>query len=530
MTVASIEQSRANSARPGTDANAAGDPAGLFALLMATLGMPFQMGSNTNGQGETLASPAGSQTTAGDAPSVTGAAEPSGDAPLPNAPAANLPVLNMAPILAGQQPSQTPVNSEHPAPIDFENLLAAAGSAAPNPMPESPPANAAVTASTPKTPGIDTNGPTIAASTLSAPEAIPAAPAFVPTPVNDAHASAPTTGHPITNNPRDIVEREPSESRASPIDTTSLVAANDTDSTDRAPAPTAAERPASSAEPPRPPVLSQPDIAKTVPVPPAPSRNQTMTADRTGDSGSERLTGSRDSAAATVELPSIAVAAIEPTPSSETGPKHADTSGGIAEIALTAPANPVPNGGGLGVEKKDDGIDPIGTRSTDVPAPPRPMAGFEATPLRPETAATPAALVERTALQHVGAHITRAIAEGMDRLTLHLVPAELGRIDITLDVRDDGQVKTTVRADNPTTLDLLQRDSRNLERALESAGLRAESGSLNFSLRNDGRQNQPFSPFQPDETSDGVAVEDGIAALPVSPARSAARGLVDLTI
>jgi flagellar hook-length control protein FliK len=156
------------------------------------------------------------------------------------------------------------------------------------------------------------------------------------------------------------------------------------------------------------------------------------------------------------------------------------------------------------------------------------MAGFEATPPHPETAATPAA--ERTALQHVGAHITRAIAEGMDRLTLHLVPAELGRIDITLDVREDGQVKTTVRADNPTTLDLLQRDSRNLERALESAGLRAEAGSLNFSLRNDGRQNQPFSPFQHDETNDGVAVEDGIAVLPASPVRSAARGLVDLTI
>jgi hypothetical protein len=535
MTVASIEQSRTTSARPGTEPNAAGDPAGLFALLMATLGMPFQMGGNPNGQGEILAPTAGPQTNAGDTPTVTGAAEPSGNAPLPNAPAANLPVLNTAPILADQQPSQTPVDIEHPAQTDFANLLATSGSAVPNPIPTFLPTDATVTPSTPKIPSTETNGMTATSTTISTlevmaatPETAPAVSASVPAPMNDARSSAPTTAQPVTNNPRDIVEREPTESFTSRIGAVRIDAANNTDSADRTPTPKAAERPASSAEPPRSPLLSQTEIVKTTPVAPAPSRSQVMAADRASDSGSERLAGSRDSSAATVELPSIAVTAIESTSSPGTSAKHGDTFGSIAEAAVAAPANPVLNDGALAIEKRDDGIDPIGTRSADIPAAPRPMAGFEATPPHPETAATPAA--ERTALQHVGAHITRAIAEGMDRLTLHLVPAELGRIDITLDVREDGQVKTTVRADNPTTLDLLQRDSRNLERALESAGLRAEAGSLNFSLRNDGRQNQPFSPFQHDETNDGVAVEDGIAVLPASPVRSAARGLVDLTI
>lgn len=507
MTVASIEQSRATSARSGTDANAAGDPAGLFALLMATLGMPFQMGGNANG----LASLAGPQATAGDAPAVAG---PDGDALLPNAPAANLPGLNATPILAGQQPVHAEVDSERPAQTDFTNLLASSGPAVP--------ANSAAMASEPEISGTDTNDPTTAASTISTLEAPPAAPAFVPATLNDAHASALTAAHPITNNPSDAVEKERSESRLSRI-----VAANDADRVDRAPAPTTAAPLASSAEPPRSPALSQIEVAKTAPALLVPSRNQTIATDHTGASGSERPTGTRDASAASVELPSIAVAGIGTTTSSESNSEHSTTFGKNMEIIAAAPALPIAVDDTFDIAETSDQADLAGPRSIDLPATSRPVAGFEATPLRPET---PAPIAERTPLQHVGAHITRAIVAGTDRLILQLVPAELGRIDIALDVRDDGQVRATVRADNPTTLDLLQRDSRNLERALESAGLRAESGSLSFSLRSDGRQNQAFSPFQNGEANDGAAAEDGIAALPVSPARSAARGLVDLTI
>jgi flagellar hook-length control protein FliK len=43
-----------------------------------------------------------------------------------------------------------------------------------------------------------------------------------------------------------------------------------------------------------------------------------------------------------------------------------------------------------------------------------------------------------------------------------------------------------VVVDRPATLDLLQRDARNLERILQDAGLQTDSGSLSFSLRNSG--------------------------------------------
>ena len=58
-----------------------------------------------------------------------------------------------------------------------------------------------------------------------------------------------------------------------------------------------------------------------------------------------------------------------------------------------------------------------------------------------------------------------------------------------LDVAPDGRVHAVIAADKPETLDLLQRDARALERALNDAGLRADSGSLSFNLRG---QNQHF--------------------------------------
>jgi flagellar hook-length control protein FliK len=70
---------------------------------------------------------------------------------------------------------------------------------------------------------------------------------------------------------------------------------------------------------------------------------------------------------------------------------------------------------------------------------------------------------------------------------VQLHPADLGKITVKLDMSSDGKVQGTVTADNPKTLDMLQKDSRSLERALQDAGLRADSGSLQFNLGNQGQ-------------------------------------------
>lgn len=73
--------------------------------------------------------------------------------------------------------------------------------------------------------------------------------------------------------------------------------------------------------------------------------------------------------------------------------------------------------------------------------------------------------------------------DGSNQFQIRLDPPELGRIDVKLDVDKSGQVNTHLTVDRPETLDLLQRDARGLERALQQAGLKTGNGGLEFSLR-----------------------------------------------
>jgi flagellar hook-length control protein FliK len=98
--------------------------------------------------------------------------------------------------------------------------------------------------------------------------------------------------------------------------------------------------------------------------------------------------------------------------------------------------------------------------------------------------------VETAAGIQIAIHISRAVQDGIDRFSVRLNPPELGRVDIKLEVAHDGRAIAVVSADRQETLDLLQRDARGLERALQEAGLKADSGSLNFSLRQDGREGE----------------------------------------
>ena len=93
-------------------------------------------------------------------------------------------------------------------------------------------------------------------------------------------------------------------------------------------------------------------------------------------------------------------------------------------------------------------------------------------------------------LGQVSVHVARAAADGADRIEIRLSPASLGQVDVELEMAPDGRVDAVVRVERPETLELLQRDARQLVRALQDAGLQADSGSLSFHLRGD-EQRQP---------------------------------------
>jgi flagellar hook-length control protein FliK len=84
--------------------------------------------------------------------------------------------------------------------------------------------------------------------------------------------------------------------------------------------------------------------------------------------------------------------------------------------------------------------------------------------------------------------INRALKNGLNSISVKLDPAHLGRVDVRLDVHHDGTTSIAVIADRQETLDMLQRDSRMLERSLHEMGLSMERNSLSFDLRGGNQQ------------------------------------------
>ncbi len=88
-----------------------------------------------------------------------------------------------------------------------------------------------------------------------------------------------------------------------------------------------------------------------------------------------------------------------------------------------------------------------------------------------------------SAAEQVSVRITRAIQAGNDKISIRLNPAELGRVEVKMELAHDGRMTAVVTADNKDTLDLLKRDASQLQKALEEGGLDLDSGNLAFNLR-----------------------------------------------
>ncbi|MFT7569620.1 MAG: flagellar hook-length control protein FliK [Paracoccaceae bacterium] len=96
------------------------------------------------------------------------------------------------------------------------------------------------------------------------------------------------------------------------------------------------------------------------------------------------------------------------------------------------------------------------------------------------------AVTAQPAVEQIAMQITRAADQNIDRMTVHLKPAELGKVTIDLEVGPDNRLLAVISAERSETLDLLQRDSKSLEKALNDAGIKTDSGSLEFNLKGEG--------------------------------------------
>jgi flagellar hook-length control protein FliK len=133
----------------------------------------------------------------------------------------------------------------------------------------------------------------------------------------------------------------------------------------------------------------------------------------------------------------------------------------------------------------------------------------------------------------IAVEIVSKLREGIRRFDIRLDPPELGRVDVRLEMDRGGNVTTKLTVDRPETLELMQREARGLERALQQAGLKTDAGGLEFSLRQHAEQEaERHRAFQEVRPANFADEEEHPAPLIVDGYKAAAyaRGGVDIRI
>ncbi|TAD91572.1 MAG: hypothetical protein EAZ99_02690 [Alphaproteobacteria bacterium] len=134
-------------------------------------------------------------------------------------------------------------------------------------------------------------------------------------------------------------------------------------------------------------------------------------------------------------------------------------------------------------------------------------------------------------IDQVATGVFRAATEGTGKVQIALTPQNLGRVEVDLEIREGGHVVATVTAERPETLDLLRRDAHALERALSDAGLKTDSGSLQFGLKGQQREDDLPQQRRGGRNGGGLAADGDDDAMPVRQQRyGGALGGVDVTI
>uniref|UniRef100_UPI0025FA8762 flagellar hook-length control protein FliK n=1 Tax=Brevundimonas sp. TaxID=1871086 RepID=UPI0025FA8762 len=165
--------------------------------------------------------------------------------------------------------------------------------------------------------------------------------------------------------------------------------------------------------------------------------------------------------------PSPATPARAGAPTPDTGAARSETAASprgaaeTGEVAETAPDAPL-----------EDGIDvlPVSTREAIAPQPARPDA----------------AAVQRQsfdAVTQVAAQIIRRLEGRSTRFEMELHPADMGRVDVRLDIDAEGRVAARLAFDNPAAAADLRGRADELRRNLEDAGFQLADDALDFADR-----------------------------------------------
>lgn len=156
-------------------------------------------------------------------------------------------------------------------------------------------------------------------------------------------------------------------------------------------------------------------------------------------------------------------------------PANAAPASGTADVVAQgqAPTSEHADNSGLSSPLLTQTMAPVASKPTGSPYPPVP-----ATPHMPVVQAQPGRIGA-----DIGVEIARMAKDGREDLLIRLDPREMGRVDVRLSFDRDGILRAVMSADSPTALEMLRRESGDLNRALADAGIRADGQSLRFDAR-----------------------------------------------
>jgi flagellar hook-length control protein FliK len=226
-------------------------------------------------------------------------------------------------------------------------------------------------------------------------------------------------------------------------------------------------------------------------------------------------------AAATTMAPDTIVPAVTPQAEVAGKPKaegaivdavKADVAGASASASPTNALGhahaATTEAGNIPVSAPGSGLQPAGVVQTPQPAP-----ATTAQPLAPQLNVTVATTQTAVPLSGLAMEIAVTAKSGKSRFEIRLDPADLGRIDVRIDVDRNGQVTSHLTVERPETLSMLRQDANQLQRALDNAGLSTGNSGLQFSLRDQSSQGQnDNSQSNPNAQRLIVAEEDTIPA------------------
>jgi flagellar hook-length control protein FliK len=137
------------------------------------------------------------------------------------------------------------------------------------------------------------------------------------------------------------------------------------------------------------------------------------------------------------------------------------------------------------VQLQADAVD-TGQIANAAQQPAQAAAPSGAAPQLSVTASTTAAVP----LNGLALQIAVTAQSGRSRFEIRLDPAELGRIDVRIDLDRHGQITSHLTVEKPETLAMLRQDAPQLQRALDNAGFKTGDNGLQFSLRDQSSSGQ----------------------------------------